>query len=633
MCGIAGFTMLGERRPADPRRLLGAMTAALAHRGPDGEGHYLDEHAALGHRRLSIIDLERGAQPMASPDGRYQIVFNGEIYNYVELREQLIRRGCAFSTRSDTEVLLQQLIREGPDGLQALNGMFAFALWDRAERTLLLARDRIGKKPLYYARVGPDLVFASELKSLLLHPGVSRKISLLSVSKYLTFGYVPAPHTIYEGVFKLEPGTFARFSREGLRKAAYWDIPLTDHPVSAENIDECAQHLLELLRDAVAKRLRSDVPVGVLLSGGIDSSAVAVLAAGASPNRLHTFSIGFEESTYDESRYARQVAELCRTEHHHEVLSMRKALELLPEVMRAMDEPFGDPSIVPTYLLSRFASRHVKVVLGGDGGDELFAGYPAFQAHRVMERLSFLPVTWRDAFNRLVRRLPVSHRYASAQFLLDQFMKGAGVSPEVRFFLWLGAFSNEQKQALLTPAARQALLRSNPFEDILNLVRQSGLINDFPRILYLCMKLYLQDDILVKVDRASMAHGLEVRAPFLDHNLVEYVSGIQNEYKLRLFQTKYVLKRALTGLLPPEIIHRRKAGFMMPVAAWIGRELRETIQQYCSPGVLAADGLFSPEYAQRLLDEHLRRTHDHRKPLWTLLCFQMWRAMHPGVIA
>jgi asparagine synthase (glutamine-hydrolysing) len=627
MCGIAGFTTL-RARPDQARERIREMTGALAHRGPDGEGYYEDPHIQLGHRRLSIIDLPGGAQPMATADGRYQLVFNGEIYNYLELRQELEGRGARFATVSDTEVLLQQCARLGPAGLDGLNGMFAFALWDRDRRELLLARDRLGKKPLYYAPLHGELIFASELKSLLRHPGLERKLDVLSVSKYFTFGYIPAPHTIFEGIFKLEPGHYLVFRDGELRKVCYWDIPMEDYPISGKNVDECASDVLALLRDSVIKRLRSDVPLGVFLSGGIDSSAITALAAPSITGRLHTFSVGFEESSYDESPYARQVAERYGTEHHHEVLSLQRAVGLMPEVMQIMDEPFGDASILPTYLLSQFTVRHVKVCLGGDGGDELFAGYPSFQAHKLMERLSFLPTSWRDALVRWARRIPVSHRYASLDFLVQQFFKGAGISPEIRFFLWMGCYGNDQKRQLLSPEVQQELIRKNPFEDILNYVRQSRLVRDFERIQYLCMKMYLQDDILVKVDRASMAHGLEVRAPFLDHNLVEYAAGIQSAYKLHGFTTKYVLKRAVRDLLPPAIVHRRKAGFMIPVATWLARDLRPQLEELCAPDELAKVGLFNVEYVQQMLRDHFASARDYRKQLWSLLAFLLWRRQY-----
>ena len=600
------------------------MTEIIQSRGPDGEGFYEDPAITLGHRRLSIIDIAGGAQPMCDESGRYHLVFNGEIYNYIELREELKARGCTFKTASDTEVLLQFLVLEGMAALRRFNGMFAFAFWDKEQRVLCLARDRIGIKPLYYCERDGDLVFASEMKALQKHPRVDNRINSLSLSKYLSFGYVPAPHTIFERIYKLDPGTYLRFDEHGLRKEIYWDIPLEDNPISGRNVDECAEEFLELLTDSVSKRLRSDVPVGVFLSGGVDSSLITAIAARTSPNKVHSFSVGFEESSYDESPYALQVAKQYGTEHHHEILSSRRALDLMPEVLSKMDEPFSDASIIPTYLLSHFTSQEVKVVLGGDGGDELFAGYPSFQAHRIMEKLSFLPVPLRDALTRLARKIPVSHRYASVDFLLQQFFKGAGISPEIRFFIWMGYFGHDQKRHVLSESVRHELLRKNPYEDVIRYVSQSGLVSDFERILYLSMKMYLQDDILVKVDRASMSHSLEVRVPFLDHNVVEYVSGVHSAYKLRGLKTKYLLKRSAESLLPKNIVHRRKAGFMMPVATWLKGELKPIVEETLL-GNSGEDSLFDETFVRTLLDEHHAHTKDNRKLIWNLYCFHVWR--------
>jgi asparagine synthase (glutamine-hydrolysing) len=445
------------------------------------------------------------------------------------------------------------------------------------------------------------------------------------VSKYFSYGYVPTPHTIFANVHKLEAGACLKFDAHGLSKEFYWDIPLTDNPVSPSHIDECCEELLQRLRDSVRRQLRSDVPVGVFLSGGVDSSAITALAAQESSGRLHSFSIGFDQPSYNESVHARRVASLFGTEHHEAVLTLRQAADLFPRVMQWLDEPFADASIIPTCLLSQLAAQHVKVVLGGDGSDELFAGYPSFQAHQVVQKLSFLPIGWRDWLGRLARRLPVSHRYASADFLMQQFLKGLGLSPEVRFLLWMGCYGNAEKRNLFSTDLRQRLLREDPFEDISRYVRQSGLAGDFPRLQYLCLKLYFQDDILLKVDRASMAHSLEVRVPYMDGDLVDYACRLQPHYKLRGLTTKYALKRAVRGLLPEEIIHRRKAGFMMPVAVWLTREMRETIADLCSPAAVAETGLFDAAFVRQMLDEHFQHRRDHRKHIYPLLCFMAWR--------
>ncbi len=629
MCGIAGFT--GFRgMPGVAQATLEGMCEVLAPRGPDGKGVVVGAKVALGHRRLSIIDIEAGAQPMTSPDGRYHITYNGEVYNYIELRKELESRGFRFSTHSDTEVVLQQYMADGVDCLEKLNGMFSFAIWDNAEEKLFLARDRMGIKPLHYGFVNGELVFASEIKALLQYPGLSRDIDPHSLSKFLAFAYIPAPHTMFRDIRKLEPGCFLLFSKEGLKKQVYWDIPLQDHPISGMTTEECEEGIRSLLRDSVKKRLRSDVPVGVFLSGGVDSSAITALAAEATSGTLHTFSVGFEEASYDESPYAKQVAAQFSTEHHHEVLSEKTAVEMIPTVMGILDEPFGDPSILPTYLLSKFTSQHVKVALGGDGGDELFAGYPAFAAHKITERLSILPTRMRDRIMGVARRIPVSHSYASAGYLLQQFFKGVGISPEVRFFLWLGAFGNDRRKQIMGPAMQEQLTRENPYEDIINYVGQSRLVSDFERLLYLCAKLYLQDDILVKVDRASMANSLEVRTPFLDHDLVSFVSRLPSTHKLHGLKSKYILKRAMRPILPRNIINRRKAGFSIPVAKWMKCDLRDMMEDLCSSASLARDGLLDPTQVRRLLDEHYENRRDNRKEIWPLFAFLMWREQYGG---
>lgn len=600
------------------------MTARLNRRGPDGEGYHLGQGVALGHRRLTIIDAEGGAQPMTTADGRYCINYNGEIYNYLELRTALERKGHLFRTRSDTEVLLQAYAAEGERTLDQLNGMFAFAIWDREEESLFLARDRMGIKPLYYCVRNHELIFASELKALLVHPALHRQLDRPSVGKYFTYGYVPSPHTIFEDVYKLEPGFCLQFSRNGLKKKPYWDIPLEDDPVSDRTVDEWADDLIAMLRDSVAKRLRSDSPVGSFLSGGLDSSLITALAAQESTGRLHTFSIGFDEASYDESPHARRVASFLGTEHHEERLTLGAAAELFPRVVELLDEPFADASIIPTYALSRLASQHVKAVIGGDGADELFAGYPSFQADKVIRHLSFLPTAWRDSLGRLSQRLPVSHRYASLEFLMQQFLKGRGLSSEVRFLLWMGCYGNAEKAELFSADLRRDLLRADPFEDIAAHVHRSGLKSSFQRLQYLCLKLYFGDGILVKLDRASMANSLEVRVPYVDREMISYACRIQPVYKLRGLTTKYVLKRAARKLLPKQIIHRRKAGFMMPVARWLTENMRETIEELCSEQAVADTGLFDPRFVRRILDDHFGNRRDHRKHIYSLLCFMAW---------
>ena len=623
MCGIAGFTT-HRHQPEKPDMALSGMTRALSHRGPDAEGAYTDPAVRLGHRRLSILDLAGGGQPMSSADGRWHIVFNGEIYNYVELRRDLEARGVVFQTQSDTEVLLQAWAEDGADCLPRLNGMFAFAIWDAREKRLTLARDPLGIKPLYYANHRGELLFASELRSLLRYPGFRPGLDPASINKYLAFGYIPAPSTAYAGVRKLEPGQMVIWSPAGRRTEYFWDLPIEDNPVGAGTFDESAEATRDLLQEAVRYQLRSDVEVGILLSGGIDSSAVAALAAPLAGKKLHSFSIGFQEASYNELPYAEMVARKVGTEHHHQTLTPTDVVGALPKIYRGFDEPLGDASLVPTWFLSRLAASKVKTVLGGDGGDELFAGYPTFQAHLLMERLSFLPVGVRDAINHLIQRMPVSHNYKSIPFLLAQFLKGLGLPAEIRFLLWMGACGNAERRDLLAPEVRSELHRHNAFEDVIRLAYRSGLSGGLERIFYLCTKLYLQECVLMKVDRASMAHSLEVRVPFLDIDLVTHAFSLRADYKLRGRQTKLILKEALRNDLPPAILQRKKAGFAMPVAAWLQQDLKSWARDLTDPSLVQSTGVLDPAAVGRMTEEHLNQRADHRRSLWSVLAFLAW---------
>ena len=623
MCGIAGFTT-HRHAPEQPGAALSAMTRALQHRGPDAEGAYTDPAVHLGHRRLSILDLAGGAQPMSSTDGRWHIVFNGEIYNYLELRRDLEARGATFRTQSDTEVLLQAWAEDGVDCLPRLNGMFAFAIWDSREKRLTLARDPLGIKPLYYANHRGELLFASELRSLLRFPGFKPGLDPASVNKYLALGYIPAPSTAYAGVRKLEPGQMVTWSPAGRHTEYFWDLPIEDNPVGAGTFDESAKTTRELLREAVRYQLRSDVDVGILLSGGIDSSAVAALAAPLAGRKLHSFSIGFQEASYNELPFAEEVARKVGTEHHHQTLTPKDVVGALPAIYRGLDEPLGDASLVPTWFLARLASGKVKTVLGGDGGDELFAGYPSFQAHLLVERLSFLPVGVRVAINHLIQRLPVSHNYKSLPFLMAQFLKGLGLPAEIRFLLWMGACGNAERHDLLSPDIRNELHRHNAFEDVTRLAYRSGLSGGLERIFYLCTKLYLQECVLTKVDRASMAHSLEVRVPFLDPDLVTHAFSLRADYKLRGRQTKLILREALKNDLPESILQRKKAGFAMPVAAWLQQDLKGWAQDLTDSSLVASTGILDPAAVRKMTQEHLSRQADHRRSLWAVLAFLAW---------
>ncbi|SRR5713226_1829439 len=625
MCGIYGYVSLkGKIEPG----ILSRMGESLRHRGPDDEGQMIrhDGQASvgLGHERLSIIDLSSAAkQPMANEDETIWVTFNGEIYNFGELRKELEGKGHRFKSRSDTEVIVHLYEETGTRCVERLEGMFAFALWDDNKKSLFLGRDRIGKKPLHYSIVRGGIVFASEIKALLKHPDVGRDLDLKSVSKYLTYEYVPAPDTIFQSIKKLEAGHTLLYHKGEASSSKYWDIPLEDYPIADKTEAQYTEELRETLDRAVRSRLVADVPVGLFVSGGLDSGLVAALAARAN-HHLECFTIGFDEPSFDESAYAVQIARSLGIRHHVRVFQaedMLGAVEKLPDIL---DEPLADPSILPLYLLSRFASERMKVVLSGDGGDELFAGYQTYQAHKLVTYYDALPGFLKASLRALGSSLPVSHGYLSADFKIKQFLKGVGVSSEIRFFLWRGAFSNMEKRDLLCPELQMELQNHNCYDDIFRYVRESGLTKELERILYLSMKLYLQDNNLVTVDRASMASGLEVRCPLLDYHFIDFVCRLPMDYKLKGLKTKYLLKKAAEGFLPRKIIYRQKKGFGIPVAKWLTGKLKEFMLDYLSEERIEKQGLFNYPYIKGLIEEQLTKKKDNREPLWTLLVFQIW---------
>lgn len=606
------------------RDTIEKMTSALIHRGPDEQGIYIDHAVALGSRRLSIIDLTSGKMPIHNEDQSLWIVFNGEIYNFPELREQLESKGHTFSTYADTEVIVHLYEEHGVDCVSELNGMFAIAIWDKNTQTLFLARDRLGIKPLHYVEYAGGIIFASEIKALLQHPLVGAQLDFKGLSKYLSYEYVPAPHTLLKGINKLGPGSWLRQTKEHTEILQYWDIPLDETGISYKREEEHAEELLYRLKGSVRKRLISDVPIGILLSGGIDSSSVAVLASQSSPEPIHSFSIGFEEASFDETPYIEQMVKMIGTNHHHQILNSQKMIEIIPEVFRTLDEPMADASIIPTYLLSKMTSQHVKVALGGDGSDELFAGYPLYQAHKLATYYASLPSKAQELINRIAQHLPVSYKYLSFDFKIKQFLRGMGETPELRFFLWRSAFLEHEKQELLSRDIQKYLIDSDAYEDLSHYIQKSKRLKDFERVLYLGMKLYLHDDILVKVDRASMANSLEVRVPYLDHTFVEYITGLPTLYKLNGFRTKSILKKAVKDILPKEIAHRKKKGFGIPLSKWFNHELKDLLLSYLSEERIKKARIFHYPYIQKLLNEHFSHKRDNRKQLWTLLVFEMW---------
>lgn len=622
MCGIAGFLEPGPR--ANQREILRRMTHTLRRRGPDDEGLYRDAHVALGVRRLSVIDLRTGQQPISNEDGTVLAALNGEIYNFRALRVELERLGHRFRTTSDTEVLVHAYEAYGPACVSRLDGMFALAIWDVGQRTLVLARDRMGEKPLYYHAGADAFVFGSELRAVLEHPAVPRELSLENLVRYLAFEYVPAPHSILTGIVKLPPGhllTISPGSKPDI--VQYWDLAFNpDYSVSEPEWVERFQRQLEA---SVRRRLTADVPLGFFLSGGVDSSAIVAVASRLGGTRpLKTFSLGFAESSYDERPFARAVARHCGTDHAEMVFSPTDAAALLENAGDLLDEPLVDSSFLPLYALSRLARKDVTVALSGDGGDELFCGYPTFLADRGARWVQRLPRALVSWGRRAVESLPTSSQYGSIESLLKLFVRGLGHSPEVRTQLLLGGLTGPERSALLSAGVREAAAGFDPYEGLARVGSEASGLNRVDQLIYQHCKFYLADQNLVTVDRASMACGLEVRAPFLDHALVELAGRIPAHLKLRGWETKHIVKRAFQGALPPAILTRRKQGFGVPIAAWLRGPLRRALEERLAPERVAHRGLFDPATTQQLTAEHVAGQRDHRKILWGLLMFDAW---------
>ena len=614
MCGICGLVSLDGATAPDPA-VLAAMNETLLHRGPDSDGSVIDGPCGLAMRRLSIIDLAGGDQPIANEDGRIQVVQNGEIYNYRDLREELRGRGHTFSTHSDTEVLVHLYEERGPAFVEALRGMFAIAIWDSRESRLLLARDRFGIKPLYYRVAGGTVSFGSELKALLRQPGFSREIDPQALESFLAFNSIPSPLTIFKEARKLPAGhtliaergemTVARFARPA---------PAPADQVRNEGDEALAAELRDRLRDSVRAHLVSDVPVGVLLSGGIDSAALTAMAAGESGYRVSTFSIGFEESSFDELGQARLVAERYGTDHHELVLRP-DAVDLLPRLVEAFDEPFGDSSALPTYLVSQLASGTVKVVLSGEGGDELFGGYYTYVADRLAPRLGRAAPLLRP----LVDLLPSSSEKVSLDYKAKRFMRGAHLPPVERHHAWKEIFS---------PEAQDDLLAGDRISDPVDAYRaryaETEGAPELARLQDLDLGIYLVDDLLVKTDRSSMAHSLEARVPFLDTEVADLALALETRQKVRGLSTKRLLRRAVEPLVPKEIVRGRKQGFSIPVAAWLRGDLEPFARDVLSPETIERQGCLRPEAVTRVLDEHVSGKEDLSRQIWGLLSFTLW---------
>lgn len=621
MCGITGIV---SYKAIDETEIVN-MTNTLAHRGPDDTGfkllhsHNSNLCCALGQRRLSIVDLsEAGHQPMCNEDERFWITFNGEIYNYLELKKDLLIKCHKFNSNTDTEVIIHGIEEYGVRFISKLNGMFAFAIWDNLKGELLLVRDRFGQKPLYYSNVNGKIVFSSELKAIIEDKDFIKELDFQSLSDYLQFEYLPQEKTIYKNVKKLLPGNYLIFNNDGIKIEKYWDVDFSENMLykhlSEEEICELLRHKF---KKAVNYRLMSDVPLGVFLSGGVDSSAIVATLFEMIPSKnIKTFSIGFEESSFDESSYAEKVAGIFHTDHHHQKLSSKSMIEILPEILEKLDEPFADASIIPTYLLSKFTKNYVTVALGGDGGDELFAGYDPFLANYWAEKYRFLPRYISEKFiSPLVNCLPVSEKNMSLDFKAKNFLNYVYHSPVFRNQLWLGSFSFSQQNSLL-----ERLDSADPLLKI-KVPKNLSVENS---LLWHYQKYYLPEDILTKVDRASMMVSLEARTPFLDVEFAEFANSLAFSLKFKNLTRKYILKKAFENKLPKSILYRNKKGFGIPLTKWIKNDLKKEIEHYLSPSFVKKQNLFSYEFISKIFNQHLVGLKDNRKQIWTLYMFQKW---------
>jgi len=620
MCGICGI-LDGAGRGESQAALVRRMSDSLAHRGPDNDGFYDDAYCHLGHRRLKIIDLSiLGKQPMTNEDQSVWISFNGEIYNYLDLRPPLVKKGHQFRSQSDTEVMLHLYEDEGEDFLRHLNGMFALALWDKRRNRLLLARDRFGKKPLYYYTDGTRLLFGSELKALLADPTVPRELDYEAISQYLAVGYIPCPRTIFKNIWKLPPASFltADCTPDGplqLRgPQRYWNLQYRPNPALSEQ--QCTEQIQEIIRDAVRIRMFSDVPLGAFLSGGLDSSTVVAAMAKISPHPVETFSIGFDEDAFDEMPYAEQVARQFGTKHHT-FRCTPNALEVLPVLAHHFDEPFADSSMVPTYYVSKIARQVVTVALSGDGGDEVFAGYTRYDNGMQRRALArFLPEPLiRAAFSAATNLYPVGNRgwgilHRNSLAPLDSYMADVSV------------FQPREKKALLNGHAPVA--GDSIFALARQLAAQAGSQEFLTQMQYVDQMLYLPDDILVKVDRASMAVSLETRAPLLDYRLAEFLATVPAELRYRNNTKKYLLKKAVSSWLPDSIVHRSKMGFGVPLKHWFRKDAAGFARETLLSQQARERGIFDLQEVQRTLDRHAQGKRDLSNKLWALLFFEVW---------
>lgn len=620
MCGITGFVN-ADSRPVD-RDVLARMNQAITHRGPDDDGFYVKDGIGLAMRRLSIIDLASGKQPIHNSDGTKWIVFNGEIYNYQEIRRDLDARGHKFYTNSDTETIVHLYDEYGVNCLRYLRGMFALAIWDEDERSLFLARDRVGKKPLLYSHhPNGDLIFGSEFQAMLEHPLISREVDASAIDSYLSFLCVPAPQTAFQQIRKLEPGHWLCWRDGRIETQRYWlpDFSNKIRITEKEAIDETTR----ILRESTRMRMISEVPLGAFLSGGVDSSTVVALMAEESSSPVKTFSIGFEEQDFSELKYARVVAKRVGAEYN-EFIVKPNALEILPTLVRHYGEPYADSSAVATYYVARETRKHVTVALNGDGGDESFAGYERHAAMLIAERYGSVPLILRALIEAPINAIPSSEIARSRIRDVKRFFKAANLAKTERYFRWMSGFDREVKRDIYTEEFSRIVAGQNSAEYMDGWFAKANGSGTLDATLLNDLMTYLPNDLLVKVDIATMANSLEARSPFLDHVLIEFAASLPENLKMRGFRTKSLLKKVAAKLVPAEVIYRRKMGFGVPIGKWFRGEMKDFLSDILLSRNAMERGFIRPEAIKRFVSEHTAGERDHAFQLWGLLMLELW---------
>lgn len=615
MCGICGMYNAQSGEPISPQ-LLAEMTRLIAHRGPDDNGVYLDGALGLGFARLSIIDLSGGHQPMSNETGDIWIVFNGEIWNYQALRQELIEKGHVFRTNSDTETIVHAYEEYGVDCIARLHGMFGLAIWDSPRKRLLLARDRAGKKPLYYTNVDGNLVFASEIKSLLCHPQVKREADLQALADFLSVRYVPGPATLFAGIYKVLPGYWLLFENGSIKEECYWDFTFgqTEHRPITEYLDGIKQHVYR----AVEERMIADVPVGAMLSGGVDSSIISGIMSKLTKHQVKTFSVGFDHPDYDELPYARMVANHFRTDHHELVVNSADLTQYWPLLTWHRDEPVSESSDLGVYLVSKLARQHVKVVLSGEGGDELFAGYPKYVVDWIARYYHLIPQAIRNGIIQpFIESLPYSMRK------LKTAARNISQPAPQRWMNWFGVFNGQLKDNLLSPSLKATidLDSSRAFRGWLERNPQR---DDLSSMLYLDTKIWLPDNLLMKGDKMTMAASLESRMPLLDYKLIEYAASIPSSAKIKSLKAKYLLKRAFADFLPEPILTRKKMGFNVPTGIWFREGQRDMITKLLLSERIRNRGCFNHEYIERIVQDHLAGKTNYQAQIFMLASLELW---------